>query len=60
MNTLQAQSSGKLDWQGCHEIAQKSSKIVPLGAHVSHRTRFASPHTQNFAVVLLPGLPKPV
>jgi hypothetical protein len=19
-------------WQGCHEIAQKSSKIVPLGA----------------------------
>jgi hypothetical protein len=32
-NMLQAQSSGKLNlWQGCHEIAEKSSKIVPLGA----------------------------
>ncbi|PYT64002.1 MAG: hypothetical protein DMG42_35475 [Acidobacteria bacterium] len=30
------QSRRKLDlWQGCHEIAEKSSKIVPLGAPFS-------------------------
>jgi hypothetical protein len=29
----EAQSSRRLDlWQDCHEIAKKSSKIVPLGA----------------------------
>jgi hypothetical protein len=30
---LQVQASRKLDlWQGCHEVPEKSSKIVPLGA----------------------------
>jgi hypothetical protein len=30
---LQTQSSRELNlWQTCHEIAEKSSKIVPLGA----------------------------
>jgi hypothetical protein len=29
------QSRRKLDlWQGCHEVAEKSSKIVPLGAPI--------------------------
>ena len=33
MNKLQIPSRRKLDlWQGCHEVAEKSSKIVPLGA----------------------------
>ena len=42
-NKLQGQSSRKLDFrQGCHEIAEKSSKIVPLGAPLSQiKTRFS-------------------
>lgn len=35
-NRLQAQSPRKLDLRrGCHEITEKSSKIIPLGAPLS-------------------------
>jgi hypothetical protein len=38
-------SSRKLDLlQGCHEIAEKSSKIVPLGAVIAESAPFHACH----------------
>ena len=40
---LHAQSNRKLNlWQGCHEIAEESSKIVPLGAPLSPALSYAA------------------
>jgi hypothetical protein len=41
---LQAQSGRQLNlWQGCHKIAEKSSKIVPLGAPHCYRVLGTEP-----------------
>ena len=43
----QVQSRRKLGlWQGCHEVAEKSSKIVPLGAPASR-----APTSEHFGTI---------